>query len=332
MPICLSEAFSWYHHFGPAVIIIPMNANNRLRVISLLPAGTEMVCSLGFGKHLIGRSHECDFPDYVQAAVVCTETKLNGSGSSLEINQQVHSFLESGEGLYRVLAEKIAELEPDVIVTQAQCEVCAVSYTEVEKAVHDIFGRPCEIVALAGQNLIGVWEDIGRVAEALDAGMKGVEFVRKLGARMGTVSRRARMVAQPMRVACLEWIEPLMAAGNWVPELVEMAGVENLFGVAGKHSPWLDWNDLREADPDVIVVMPCGWSIEQTRENIGPLLALDGWMDLRAVRHDRVFLADGHHYFNRPGPRLAESLEILVELLHPGEFWLGHEGVGWEKL
>ena len=309
-----------------------MTSQDQPRIISLLPAATEIVCALGYGKYLVGRSHECDFPSHVEAASVCTQSRVLSRGSFSQIDQGVKQHLKSGESLYEVLTDKLAELRPNFVITQAQCDVCAVSYNDVQQALTEAGCSDCRIVALEGQNLIGVWEDIGKVAEALEAGMKGVEFVRNLGRRMGTVSRRAREVAREQRVACLEWLEPLMAAGNWVPELVEMAGGENLFGVSGKHSPWLDWNDVRQADPEVLILMPCGFTIAQTRENLAPLLNLKGWEELQAVRRDRVFIVDGNQFFNRPGPRLAESLEILAELLHPGEFWLGHEGVGWEKL
>jgi iron complex transport system substrate-binding protein len=148
---------------------------------------------------------------------------------------------------------------------------------------------------------------------------------------MATIASRALALADRPRVACIEWVEPLMAAGNWVPELVEMAGGVNLFGQAGKHAPWMTWEQMRDADPDVIVLMPCGFDIGRTMQDVPLLEAKDGWASLKAVRRGRVFATDGNQYFNRPGPRLAESLEILAELLHPEAFAFGHEGGGWRR-
>jgi iron complex transport system substrate-binding protein len=169
------------------------------------------------------------------------------------------------------------------------------------------------------------------VADALDASDRGEALVRGLQERMNAIAERARPLSARPTVACVEWIEPLMAAGNWMPQLVEMAGGVNLFGEVGKHSPWLTWEQLCGADPDVILLTPCGFDIARTRRDLGVLTAKPEWPRLRAVRSGRVFLADGNQYFNRPGPRLAESLEILAELLHPNAFAFGHEGTGWQR-
>jgi iron complex transport system substrate-binding protein len=224
----------------------------------------------------------------------------------------------------------LCELEPDVIVTQSQCEVCAVSLRDVERAVCSWLHRCPRLVSLQPDSLADIWDDIERVALALDAYHAGADLIARLKARLIAITDRARNVPDRPRVACIEWVEPLMAAGNWVPELVALGGGVNLFGQAGKHAPWMTWEQLQEADPDVIVLMPCGFDLKRTREDLPILRAKDGWSQMKAVKSGRVFVTDGNQYFNRPGPRLVESLEILAEILHPATFAFGHEGTGWE--
>jgi iron complex transport system substrate-binding protein len=187
-------------------------------------------------------------------------------------------------------------------------------------------------VALQPNALADIWEDIMRVARALDAETQGRKLVEQLQQRMNAIAQRARDLPEKPSVACIEWIDPLMAAGNWMPELVEMAGGVNLFGEAGKHSPWMTREQLQEKDPEMILILPCGFDIEQTRQNIHLLAGKPGWSQLQAVRNRRVYLLDGNQYFNRPGPRLAESLEILAEIMHPETFCFHHAGSGWQSL
>jgi iron complex transport system substrate-binding protein len=227
---------------------------------------------------------------------------------------------------------KLRQLRPDVIVTQSDCEVCAVSLRDVEKAVGEWLETRPRIVSLSPNCLEEVWENIRQVAEALQVPDEGLKLVDRLRQRMKAITQKAATRSQRPTVACLEWIDPLMAAGNWMPELVTMAGGLNVFGEAGKHSPLMSWEDLRAKDPGVIVVLPCGFDIARSREDMPVLVAKPGWTDLKAVRNRSVFLADGNQYFNRPGPRLVESLEILAEVCHPGVFHFGHEGSGWQSL
>jgi iron complex transport system substrate-binding protein len=195
----------------------------------------------------------------------------------------------------------------------------------------DWTGRDVDIVSLRPDALADAWTDIARVAEALGCPEDGAALIGSLTARMRHVAGRCAGLPKPT-VACIEWIDPLMAAGNWMPELVGMAGGVNLFGEAGKHSPWMTWDQLRAADPDVIAILPCGFDIPRVLEEMPLLTAQPGWAGLKAVKSGRVYVTDGNQYFNRPGPRLAESLEILADILHPGRFDFGHEGVGWMAL
>jgi iron complex transport system substrate-binding protein len=299
------------------------------RVVSLIASATEIVCALGFEDQLVGRSHECDYPPSVHRLPVCTAPKFDVHGSSLEIDRRVKEVLQLGLSVYRVDADLLRELGPDVIVTQSHCEVCAVNEKDVAEAVGGWLGS--RVVSLAPNALADVWTSIRAVAEALGVPERGVRLVEDLRARAEGVAARARTLPDRPRVACIEWIEPLMAAGNWVPELVEMAGGVSLFGTAGKHAPWMTWEQLAAAVPDVVVVMPCGLDLGRCREEMPALAHRSGWDSLSAARAGRVFLTDGNQYFNRPGPRLVESLEILAELLHPAVFRFGHEGTGWQR-
>ena len=302
------------------------------RIVSLIPSATEIVCALGCESGLVGRSHECDFPASVQRLPICTEPKFNPEGTSYEIDQRVKAILQEALSVYRVDAEKLRSLKPDVIVTQSQCEVCAVNLRDVEQLVCDWMESRPAIVSLAPCALADVWADIRRVARSLDVRERGDELLQNLDSRMRAIADRSRALGQRPTVACIEWIEPLMAAGNWMPELVEMAGGINLFGEAGKHSPWMNFSQLQEQNPDVIVIAPCGFDIRRTREELPLLTGISSRGKLKAVRDKRVFVADGNQYFNRPGPRLAESLEILAEMLHPRAFHFDHEGAGWQRV
>lgn len=301
------------------------------RIVSLIASSTEIVHALGFADQLVGRSHECDYPLSVKALPVCTEPKFDPEGSSLQIDQRVKQILEQSLSVYRVDAAQLETLRPDVIITQSQCEVCAVSLKDVEAAACQLISSTPQIVSLEPNALMDVWADIERVATALDATERGREVIAELQGRMQRIAHTARQIAEQPTVACIEWIEPLMAAGNWMPELVEMAGGVNLFGLAGKHSPWMTWEELVEADPDIILILPCGYDIAKATSEMPALTRQPTWSNLRAVQNQRVFVTDGNQYFNRPGPRLVESLEILAEILHPEAFNFGHEGGGWVR-
>lgn len=302
------------------------------RIVSLIASATEIVCALGFEDNLIGRSHECDYPESVRRLPVCTGPKFDPDGTSYEIDQRVKAIVQEGLSVYRVDGERLRELEPDVIVTQSHCEVCAVSLRDVERAVCAWLGACPQLVSLAPNNLADVWTTIEQVGDALKVPERATFLIEQLQGRMHVIEEKARDLTHRPTVACIEWIDPLMAAGNWMPELVEKAGGINVFGIAGTHSPWLSWQQLCDADPDVLLLMPCGFDMPRTRRDLPVLMNQPEWRDLRVVQSGRVFLADGNQYFNRPGPRLVESLEILAELLHPDLFAFGHEGSGWQRV
>jgi iron complex transport system substrate-binding protein len=244
----------------------------------------------------------------------------------------VKAILQESISVYKLDAELLRELAPDVIITQTQCEVCAVSFKDVERVCDEWLETPAEIVSLEPNFLGDVLADIQRVASALHVPERGTKYVAGMRARMDAIAAKTQPLREKPTVACVEWIDPLMAAGNWMPELVEMAGGINLFGEAGKHSPWMTWDDLKAADPDVIVVLPCGYDMTKTLSELPALTSRPDWSSLRAVQENQVYVTDGNQYFNRPGPRLAESLEILAEILHPTLFHFGHQGTGWQVL
>lgn len=307
----------------------------RPRVVSLLASATEIVAALDCVELLVGRSHECDFPPSVRRLPVCSEPKIEVDGTSREIDERVKSAVgdpNDALSIYRVHADVLRELQPDVILTQDHCEVCAVNLKDVEQAVCEMIPSRPRIVSLSPNTLDDVWGSIQMVAEALGVPRRGKHVVEVLRTRLDAMRQTACRLAHRPTVACIEWIDPLITAGNWVPELVEVAGGANLFGEPGSHSPYLNWEQLAEADPEVIVVFPCGWDVAKCRCEMPALTGKPEWPALQAVRHQRVFLTDGNQYFNRPGPRLVESAEILVEILHPETFDFGHAGTGWERL
>jgi len=297
----------------------------------LIASATEIVCALGFEAQLVGRSHECDYPASVKNLPKCTSPKFDIEGSSYQIDERVKAIVEGALGVYRVDAPVLESLKPTHIVTQTQCEVCAVSLKDVENAVCEFTSSRPAIVSLEPNSLSDIWLDIQRVADALGATDRGKREIDRLKSRMKGITSRARVVEPKPSIACIEWIEPLMAAGNWMPELVEMAGGVNLFGEAGKHSPWMTWDDLVSKDLDIIFVCPCGFDVPRTLEEMNLLSDRTEWKALKAVRNDSVFVADGNQYFNRPGPRIVESLEILAEISHPKAFRFGYEGDGWVR-
>ena len=307
-----------------------------MRIISLIASSTEIVCALEMEKFLVGRSHECDFPPTVASLPVCTAPKFRVAATSAEIDRQVKEILEDALSVYRVDAALLSSLQPTHIITQTQCEVCAVSLRDVEEALKTFTASQPDshpkLISLQPNGLADVWADIERVAEALGISGRGHELVTRLRARMAEIERHAHSIPERPTIACIEWIDPLMASGNWMPDLVRMAGGRNLFGEADRHSPRLEWADIVAADPDVILILPCGFDIARTRQELPVLTRRPEWNTLRAVRMNRTYLLDGNQYCNRPGPRLAESLEILAEIIHPEVFSFGHNETGWSFL
>jgi iron complex transport system substrate-binding protein len=300
-----------------------------LRIVSLIASASEIVASLGLSRYQVGRSHECDFPQEILALPICTSPVFPTDGSSAEIDQRVKERVANALSVYEVSREVLDALQPTHVITQTQCRVCAVSLEDVERALTGWVSSRPKLIALEPNSLADIWSDIRRVAAACGVAERGEEVIADLQGKMQRISARASTTGRRPRVACIEWHEPLMAAGNWVPELVEMAEAVNLFGQAGLHSPWMSWQQLVDADPDVIITMPCGFDLDRTGAEMYWLSQRPGWSKLRAVETRQVYLADGNQYFNRPGPRLLESLQILAEILHPEAFEPILKGTAW---
>jgi iron complex transport system substrate-binding protein len=299
------------------------------RIVSLIASATEIVDALGQLDNLVGRSHECDYPKCVEALPICTRPRIDIHADSREIDRAVKAAARTAVSIYDVLDDVLEALEPTHILTQVQCDVCAVSLRDVELALaRGMKGNP-RIVSLQADSLDQIWEDVRRVARALEMPERGEEVVLGLQARMMELIPAAGGPAP--RVACIEWIEPLMAAGNWTPELIELAGGVNLFGEPGRHSPWMTWEELKAADADVLIVAPCGFDIDRTAAEMHWLTDRPDWGELRAVRAGRVYLADGNQYFNRPGPRVVETFEIITEILGGDAERMAAQGVAYKK-
>lgn len=287
-----------------------------LRIVSLLPSATEIVCALGLRDALVGVSHECDFPADVVGLPVLTAPKLDPSRPSRAIDGDIRALVAAGLGVYTIDAARLEELRPDLIVTQDQCDVCAVSYADVTAAVRSLAQRTTQIVSLRPNHLDDVWRDVETVAVAAGVAAIGRSVADGLRGRVAALAERTAALPRP-RLACLEWFDPLMAAGNWVPDLAFAAGATCDLVAPGTHSAWLEWADLVADRPDVVCAMPCGFTLARTATELARLLDEPRWQALPAVRAGRVFAVDGSSYFNRPGPRLVESAEILAAILHP---------------
>jgi iron complex transport system substrate-binding protein len=304
---------------------------SQQKIISLLPAATEIVYALGLQDNLVGRSHECDYPEAVKTLPICSEANFPDGMSSLEIDNKVKEILADALSVYTVKRDVIKSLLPDVVITQAQCDVCAVSLQEVEQALDNYLDKQTRIISLQPNKLIDIFNDITAVAEALNVQAAGADLLERLNERVDIIKHKLKFIADKPTVACIEWLEPMMISGNWVPELVELAGGLPILASTGKHSPYVKWEDIAATDPDIIVLMPCGFSMDRTLKEVNILLQQPGFADLKAVKNNRLYITDGNQYFNRPGPRIVDSIEILAEIINPKQFVFGYEGNGWMK-
>lgn len=299
------------------------------RIVSLLASGTELTCALGLGERLVGRSHECDYPAWVERLPVVSRPTFDIRGTSREIDERVRGRLRDGLPLYSVDDQLLLELAPDVLITQTHCEVCAVSPGDLAHGTAASLARQ-PVVALYGGTTDEILRGFAAAAEVLGAADAGATLVSQLRERLEQTRQQVRGLPRP-RVACVEWIEPVFAMGNWGPELVDVAGGQNLLGNPGQHSTTLSFDAVREADPEVLVVAPCGFNLARAWEEMPFLAAQPGFAELRAVRDGRVYVCDGNLYFNRSSPSLFETPRILAELLHPGQVEPRHEGSAWRR-
>lgn len=291
-----------------------------MRVCSLLPSATEIAFALGLGDSVVAVTHECDYPPEAKSKPIVVKSLVDAAtASSAEIDRSIGERLRGGKGIYAIDLPRFLEASPDLILTQQLCDVCAVDYDEVVAAARALERSP-KIVSLTPTVLADVLRDIERVGEAAGREREAAALVARLKARIAAVRERTSSCSDRPRVACIEWLDPVYNAGHWVPEMVELAGGIDGLGKKGEPSAKIPWDGVVQSAPEVIVLLPCGFEIERTLKEIDLLKRLPGWSDLPAVREGEVFAVNGSAYFNRPGPRLVEGLELLARLIHPKLF------------
>jgi iron complex transport system substrate-binding protein len=288
------------------------------------------VCTLGLQDRLVARSHECNFPESVRVLPTVTAPKysVEPGESSGDIQDKISYLLRNALSIYEVDVQLLSELRPDIILTQNHCEVCAVSESDLDQSVRKALGPDTEIISTSPVNIDTILSSFQQVSGQLGVPARGRDLVRQIQSRFDEIEKRTENEKKPT-VVSVEWIDPLMAGGNWMPELVQIAGGANQLSTAGKHSEWIEWEAIQRADPDILLVVPCGYSISQTLNEMHALESNTGWHDLEAVRNNNVYILDGDHYFNRPGPRLKESAEILAHIFHPSLFKNREISSGW---
>ena len=300
------------------------------KIVTLIPSATEIVAFLGQKEFIVGRSHECDYPSDLNQIIKLTSPKIDIDGNSSNIHKQITKILENSLSVYKVDVKQLKILDPDIVITQAHCDVCAVSLKEVEEIVFKHLSEKTKIISLQPNTLNDVLEDIKRVAIGLDIEIAKVNnLIKPLIDRLENIKSKNINQIKP-KVACIEWIDPLMAAGNWIPEMVNIAGGEDVFGKSGKDSHWINFRDIEEHNPDIIIFLPCGYNIEKTNNEVESLVKKNvEWRRLKAFDNKQFFVVDGNQFFNRPGPRLVESVEIFADIIQPKLFNFNHEQSGW---
>jgi iron complex transport system substrate-binding protein len=294
-----------------------------VRIVSLLPSATEIVCALGLSEALEGVTHECDFPPFVRSRPIVTRSLLDhDDATSEEIDQAVSQQLGDGLSLYALDRVLLEQLAPDLVLTQALCDVCAVAYGEVERAIRDISvasdGLAPQVLSLEPTGLEDILTTIRCVGAVAGVAQRAEALINELRARIERVRARTAQAERRPRVACLEWLNPTFGPGHWLPELIELAGGRPGLGVAHSDSRRVAWEDVIAFAPEIIVVTPCGFDLRRTVEEAERVLpSRNGWAALPAVRKGRVYAVDGNAYFSRPGPRIVDSLELMAELIHP---------------
>lgn len=287
-----------------------------MRIVSLLPSATEILYALGFDREIVGVSHECDFPPQVRAKPVVIHSRIPKDASPAEIDDRVREFVSRGESVYAVDAEILEQLAPDLIVTQDLCHVCAASPDDLATVLSRFSNRP-EVLCLNPQDLGDVWRDILWVGEETGRGPRAESLVQQIGGRLGRLESQLRSVTGRPRVAFLEWLQPLYVGGHWIPEMIALAGGEDVFGKPRTPSYRVALENVIEAAPQILLLSPCGYGAEQARDEYLGMTFPDAWRSIPAVRDGRVLALEANSYFARPGPRLVTGLEILAKLFHP---------------
>lgn len=299
-----------------------------MRILSLLASGTEIVCELGAGDQLVGRSHECDNPAWVRKLPACTRPAFDVETSSRAIDLEVRRRVKEGAPLYYIDTELIVERDPDLLIAQEHCEVCAVTPGDISKSGCE--GLAKQILALHAGTVDGIYEDIREIGRAINREREAVDLITKMKAKLRQIHNSVRRRSIPS-VVILEWTDPVFPASNWAPELVEIANAKLLLARPGEHSAAISWTDVVEADPDFLIVAPCGFNLTRSLLEVPVLEELSGWFELRAVKTGRVFFADGNRFFNRSGTTIVETAEIIAEILHGFRFGETWQALAWQR-
>jgi len=298
-----------------------------MRIVSLLASGTEIVCELGAGDELVGRSHECDNPAWVRKLPACTRPAFDVEMSSRAIDLEVKRRISERLPLYHIDTKTIARLEPDVLIAQEHCEVCAVTPGDISKSGCENLAK--QVLALSAGTVEGIYDDIHQVGRAINRERAAQSLVAGMQRRLNEIHEAVRR-RSTSSVVILEWTDPIFPASNWAPELVEAANGKLLLGRGGEHSAAISWQNVCEANPDHLIVAPCGFNLQRALLEVSVLEALPRWFELRAVKSQRVFFADGNKFFNRSGTTIAETAEIIAEILHDLRFGESWEGRAWQ--
>ncbi|MSP79142.1 MAG: cobalamin-binding protein [Dehalococcoidia bacterium] len=303
-----------------------------MRICSLLPSATEIIFALGLGDQLVAVTHECDYPPEASRTPVITRSIIDHSNSSSrEIHNHVASSVHSGSSIYALDQALLERLNPDVILTQELCEVCAVSYKDVQKAVRLLYGER-NVVSLEPSSLGGILDNIRQVGALASVPERAARVTRRLQARIERVAAIAKNAVRKPKVLALEWYDPLFVGGHWVPEMIKIAGGMDGLGQEAMPSFIVKWDEVTNYDPDVIVLMPCGYHLEEAATEFRRTIIPEQGHTLRAARSGQVYVTDGSSYFNRPGPRTVDGLEIMAEILHPELFRRQKTMRDWRKL
>lgn len=303
-----------------------------MKICSLLPSATEIVFALGLGDQLVAVTHECDFPPEAAGLPVVTRSTLGeGTQGSRAINHHISTALHEGSSVYALDHDLLERLGPDLILTQELCDVCAVSYELVQQAVQRLEGRR-KILSLEPTSLDSILATIQQVGEAADVRDRAARVVAELRQRIDAIAAETKGASRRPGIFAMEWLDPPFTAGHWVPEMVQLAGGRDDLSHGGQPSSRVAWARIAEDDPEIVVLMPCGFTLERTREEAARIVFPSEWWRLSAVRSGEVYAVDGSAYFNRPGPRIVDGIQILAEIVHPDIFPAMMAPSAWRRL
>ncbi len=311
--------------------IHPSDSTFEGKIVSLIASTTEIVCALGCKEFLVGISHECDFPESILDLPRCSAPRIDVDISSIEIENTITGLIKNALSIYSVDQEKLIELSPDIILTQDMCRVCAVSEDDVKMALRKSFTKSVQMYSFSPMTLHGIFDGILEIGNLLNKSETARNLVVDMKIRIKAIKEESKRIKRIPKVCAIEWIDPIYTGGNWMPELIEIAGGQSVFGKTGEHSKIIQFSEIVDQDPDILLILPCGWDISRSESELHPLLHQPEWSYLKAVRNGKVFILDGNQYFNRPGPRIIDSIEILTEIFHPWKFIHEFEGSGWVK-